>query len=81
LHRGAQVFASVGDFGNVLGAFFAVGHFFGLLNGNVADVLDVMAELLDASLQAGNAESRRAHVNAAAAGAEVHGNADDADLL
>ena len=37
----------------------------------------VMAEFLDGGLQAGAAESGGAHVDAAAALAEVHGNADD----
>ena len=81
LHGVAQGFAGIGDFVDILAAFFADGHFFGLFHDDVADVLDVVAEMLDAGLQTGNAQGGGAHIHAAAAGAEVHGNADDADLL
>ena len=73
--------AGLGDFLQILGAFFADGHFFGLLDFEVADVFDGEAEFLDRGLEAGAAEGGRAHVDAAAALAEVHGDADDSDFL
>jgi hypothetical protein len=39
------------------------------------------AKLLDAGLQAGDTQGGRAHVDAAAALAKIHGHADDANFL
>ena len=47
---------------------------------HVAVVGHVVAELADAGVDLGPAERRRAHVHAAAAGAEVEGNADERHL-
>ena len=77
----AQIPTSFSNFLEIFGAFFAELHFFGLLDFEVADVFDLMAELLDARLQASAAKGGRAHIHAAAALAEVHGNADDANFL
>ena len=73
--------AGFGDFVQILRALFAVVLLFGLLHGDVADVLDLVAELLQSRLQAGDAQRRRAHVHAAAALAEVHRHSDDANFL
>jgi hypothetical protein len=81
LDRRAKVLAGVRDFLDILGTLFADRHLFGLLYGNVANVLHRKAKLLDARLQTGNAQGRGTHVHAAAAGTEVHGYADDANLL
>src|SRR5712692_36598 len=78
---GGDITAGFGNFLQVLGALFADGHFFGLLDGEIADVFDLKAELFDAGLEARAAKGRGAHVHAAAALAEVHGHADDADFL
>ena len=64
-----------------LARFSPDGHFFGLLHFHVADVFDGEAEFFDGGLEAGAAESGGAHVDAAAALAEVHGNADDSYFL
>src|SRR5258708_18680738 len=77
----AQVLASVRDFLNVLGTLFANGHLFRLFHGNIANVFHLQAKLLDARLQAGHSKGGGTHVHTAAAGAEVHGYADDANLL
>src|SRR6266852_5636955 len=78
---GGDIAAGLRNFLQILGAFFADGHFFGLLDGEIADVFDLDAELLDAGLETSAAKSRRAHVHAATALAEVHGHADDANFL
>ena len=69
------------DFLQIFCALFADRHFFRLLHFEIADVFDGVAEFFDGGLQACTAESRRAHVHAAAALAEVHGNADDSHFL
>src|SRR5262249_25411538 len=76
-----DVETSFGNFLQILGALFADGHFFRLLDLQIADVFDGMSEFLDGRLQAGAAQRGRAHVHPAAALAEVHGDADDANLL
>jgi len=76
-----QILAGIGNFLHILGALFADGHFLRLLHGDVADILDLETEMLDARLQTGDAKRGRAHVHAAAAGAEVHGYADDANFV
>src|SRR6266702_238176 len=48
---------------------------------HVANVFDRGAELLDGTLQPRTAQSRRAHVYAATALAEVHGDADNSNFL
>src|SRR5260370_4659946 len=65
----------------MLGALFTNGHFFRLLDGEIADVFDLKAEFLDAGLETCAAKGGRAHIHAAAALAEVHRNADDANFL
>src|ERR1700719_2033542 len=65
----------------IFGALFAVGLLFRLLYGHVTDIVNRMPKLFKASLQTGDAQSRRTHVHAAAALAEVHRHADDANLL
>ena len=81
LYGVAKFLAGVGDFIDVLGAFLANGHFLSLLHDDVSDVFDLKSEVLDAGLQTGNAQGGGPHINAAAAGAEVHWNTDDADFL
>jgi hypothetical protein len=73
--------AGFGDFAQILGVLFTEVLFFGLLHGDVADVVDLMAELLQARQEAGYAERGRTHVNAATALAEIHRHADDANFL
>ena len=76
-----EIFAGLRDFLKILGVLFADLHLFGLLDFEVADVFDLNAELLDARLEAGAAKGRWAHVHAAAALAEVHWYANDANFL
>jgi hypothetical protein len=52
-----------------------------LLDGKIADVFDLKAQFLDAGLKTRAAKGGRAHVHAAAALAEVHGDADNANFL
>src|ERR1700756_3136283 len=81
LRGGGDVFAGFRNLLQILGALFTIGHFFGLFYLDVADVLDLMAELLDARLQSGDAQRGGTHVDTPAALAEVHGDADDAYFL
>ena len=46
----------------------------------IAGVLDLVPELLEARLEIGDADGRGPHVDAAATGAEVDGNADHVDV-
>ena len=64
-----------------LRAFLADLHFFRLFDFEVANVFDSIAELFDARLKSRAAQSGGAHIHAAAALAEVHRHADDANLL
>ncbi len=52
---------------------------FPLQHYEVADVLHLVAECLEPGLQLGNAQGGGPHVDATAAGTQVHGDADDAD--
>jgi len=65
----------------IFGALLTDRHLFRLLHGNIADVFHLNAKLLDARLQPRHAQRRGPHVHAAAAGAKVHGYADDANFL
>ena len=76
-----DVQARFSDFLEIFGAFFADRHFFGLFYFQIADVFDGVAQLLNCGLQAGASKRGGAHVDAAAALAEVHGNADDSHFL
>ena len=49
-------------------------------DGNVAAVLDFVTEGLEAGFQAGHADGRRSHIDAASRLAKVEGNANDADF-
>jgi hypothetical protein len=51
LNNFGQVFTGFGDFRHVLGALFTDRHFFRLLDGDVADVFDLMTKVLQARLQ------------------------------
>src|SRR5215472_14933697 len=55
--RRAKILACIGDLFHILCALFAKGHFFRLPHGNVADVFDLIAKLLDAPC---NPATRRA---------------------
>src|SRR5579863_2011844 len=81
LYGSGDVCASLGNFLKILGAFFADGHFFGLLHFQVADVFHRQAEFLESGLKSGAAQGGGTHIHAAAALAEVHGYADDANFL
>ena len=76
-----EALAGFGNFLEIFRAFLAVVLLFGLRNLDVADVFHLPAELLQARLQAGDAQRGRAHVHAAAAGAQVHRHTDDADFF
>src|SRR5690348_1509355 len=76
-----NVLAGFRNFLKILGALLANGHFFRLFYFEVADVFDRVAELLNGRMQTRPAQSGWPHVHAAAALAEVHGNADDANFL
>src|SRR5258708_18726487 len=81
VHALGNVLASLGNFLQVLCAFFADWHFFRLLHFEVADILDGVAQLLDRGLQSCAANRRRPHIHAAAAFAQVHGHTNDANFL
>src|SRR5277367_623893 len=76
-----QALAGAGDFVQVACAFFAVGLLFRLWYGNVANIFHVAPELLQPRLQAGHAQRGGAHIDAAAARAQVHRYADDAYFI
>ena len=78
---GGDIGAGLGNLLQVLGTLFADGHFFRLFDGEIADVFDLQAQLLEAGLETCSAQGGRSHVHAAAALAEVHGDADDANFL
>src|SRR5207244_5696486 len=78
---GRDIGAGLGNLLQVLGTLFADGHFFRLFDGEIADVFDLQAKLLEAGLESWSAQGGRSHVHAAAALAEVHGDADDANFL
>ena len=71
--------AGIGNLLEVAGVFIAGGLGFGNLDADVAAVGDLVAKRLKTRLKAGDAHCRGAHVYAAAAGAQVERNADDAD--
>ena len=52
-----KILAGLGNFVQVLGALFAEMLFFRLLDGNIADVFDLVAQLLQARLQSGDAQA------------------------
>ena len=76
-----QAAAGFRDLVQIFGALFAVGLLFGLLHGHVADVFHRVPQLFEPRLQPGHAQRRGAHVHAAAALAQVHRHADDANFL
>ena len=80
-HHGCEAGASFGDFIEIFGVFDAVVLLFGLPDGDIANVFDVPAQLLEARLKSGDAQSGRAHIDAAAAGAEIHGHSDNTNLF
>ena len=73
--------AGVGDLLEVFGVRIAFGLGLGQGDGNVADVLHVVAERLELGFEAGDAHRRRTHVHAAARLPKVERHADDADVL
>src|ERR1043166_124055 len=76
-----NVFTGFRDFLQIFRALFADVHFLGLFDFEVAYIFHGVTKLFQGSLQAGSAKSRRAHIDAAAALAEIHGDADDANFL
>ncbi len=81
LRQGRQAAAGFRNFAQIFRAFLAVGLLLGLFHNHIAHVFYLVPQLLQPGLQTCNAQRGRAHVHAAAALAEVHGNADDADFL
>jgi len=68
------------DLGEITGIMGAGGLGFGNFDADVSAVGDAMAEGLEPGFKAGNAHGGGSHVDSAAAGAHVKGDADDADL-
>ena len=56
------------------------GQALGLLDRNVAEIFDVIAERVQPRVQIGHAHGRRTHIHAAAALAQVERRADDRDV-
>ena len=76
-----EAFAGLGNFVEIFRVFLAVVLLFGLADRHIADIFHLAAQLFQARLQAGDAKGGRAHVHAAAAGAQVHRHTDDADFF
>src|SRR5208283_5834593 len=76
---GGKFFAGRGDLGKELGVAVAGGRGFSLLYVNIAEILDVVPERLQARIEARDAERRRSHVDAAASLAEIEGRSDNRD--
>jgi hypothetical protein len=72
-----EAIAGGGDLRQVLGARMALRGSLGLIDRNIAEVLDRIAQGLDALVEAGDAKSGGSHIDAAAALAEIEGSADD----
>ena len=76
-----EAFTGFRDFVEIFGFFLAVVLLFGLADLNVADIFHLTAELLQARLQPGDAQRGRAHIHAAAAGAQVHRHPDNSNFF
>src|SRR5215469_6146113 len=76
-----QSLARFRDFIEIPGFFLAVRLFFGLAHLKIAYIFHLTAKLLESRLKTGHSQSRRTHVNAAAAGAQVHRHTDDSDFF
>jgi hypothetical protein len=74
---GGELVAGGSDLGEEFGVTVAGGRGFGLLDGDVAKVVDVIAKGVQARIEIGDAEGGGSHVDAAAALAEIEGGADD----
>ena len=72
--------ADVGYLLEIAGVGRSEGLGFGNFDLDVAAIGHVVAEGFQAGFETGHADGRRAHVHAAAAGAHVQGNAEDANL-
>src|ERR1700722_12756031 len=78
LHCICQTLARAGNFIQVARSFFAEGLLFRLRHDHVADVFYLSTQVLEPRLQTGYAQCGGAHVDTAAACAEVHRYAYDA---
>ena len=77
----AEALARLRNLAEILRVLLAVVLLFRLPHGDVADILDLPAKLLQPLMQAGNAQRRRPHIDAAAARAQVHRHPDDANFF
>ena len=79
-HQFGMFRAGGGDFFQIFGVRVAFFFLLGNGDGDVATVFDVVPERFEPRFEAGDANGRWAHVDAAARLAEVERNADDANF-
>ncbi len=79
-HLGRQAHAGVGDLGEIARVGRPFGMSFGLGDGDVAQILHLIAERSDAGVEIGHANRGSAHIHAAAPGAQIERRSDDGDL-
>ena len=75
-----QARAGVGDLRKIARVRGTRGQAFRLVDDHVAQVLGLVAQLGELLIQAGDAQGRGTHVDAAASRAQIHGRADDGDV-
>lgn len=56
------------------------GQAFGLIHYDVAEVFDLIPEVGEFLMQAGDAQGGRSHIHAAASRTQIHGRADNGDV-
>src|SRR5271156_290425 len=81
LHRVRQALARLRNFVQITRALLAVRLLLGLRHLHVADILHLPPQLFQARLQSRYAQSRRTHIHAAAARAQVHRHTDNANFV
>ena len=80
VHAGGERLAGGGDQREILGVRIAFRPGFLLFDGDVAPVLDLVAERSHARMQVGDAYRGRAHIDAAAVLPEIERCADNCDV-
>ena len=71
---------SVRDGQQVTGIGGTDGRIFGLIDGDIAEILDRVSERCEFFIEPGQAQRGRPHIDAAASGAQIHGRSDDGDV-
>ena len=75
-----QARAGVGDLRKIARVGGTGRQAFRLVHDDVAQILGQVAQLGEFLIQAGDAQGRGAHIDAAASRAQIHGRADDGDV-